>query len=124
MIRGVHADIDLRAIGLNLETLAFIKLAKYERAVIDRLLRRVEAIPEVRRVFLVRRRHDVIVHVVVKDIDHLGNLGCDHFTNQPEVVNIDTSTLFDSRSRNELPILKKGVEPTKASARPKKTPRR
>ena len=124
VIRGVHADIDLRAIGLNLETLAFIKFAKYERSVIDRLLRRVEAIPEVRRVFLVRGRHDVIVHVVVKDIDHLRNLGCDHFTNQSEVVNIDTSIVFDTRSRNELPILKEGVEPTKASPRSKKTPRR
>jgi DNA-binding Lrp family transcriptional regulator len=124
VIRGAHADIDLRAIGLNLEALAFIKPAKYERAVIDRFLSRVEAIPEVRRVFRVSGRHDVIVHAVVRDIDHLRNLGFDHFTNQPEVVNIETSIVFDSRSRNELPILKEGVEPTKASARSKKTPRR
>jgi DNA-binding Lrp family transcriptional regulator len=96
--------------------MAFIKLAKYARAVIERFLSRVEAIHEVRRVFLVSGRHDVIVHVVVKDIDHLRN--------QPEVVNIETSIVFDSRSRNELPILKDDVEPTKASARSKKTPRR
>jgi DNA-binding Lrp family transcriptional regulator len=92
--------------------------------VIDRFLSRVEAIPEVPRVFLVSGRHDVIVHVVVKGIDHLRNLGFDDFTNQPEVVNIETSIVFDSRSRIELPILKEGVEPTKASARSKKTPRR
>lgn len=35
VIRGAHADADLRAIGLNLEALAFITLAKYERAVIE-----------------------------------------------------------------------------------------
>jgi DNA-binding Lrp family transcriptional regulator len=56
VIRGAHADINLRAIGLNLQALAFIKLAKYERAVIDRFLSRVEAIREVRRVFLVSGR--------------------------------------------------------------------
>jgi DNA-binding Lrp family transcriptional regulator len=124
VIRGAHADIDLRAVGLNLEAVAFIKLAKYERTVIDRFLSKIESIPEVRQVFLVSGRHDVIVHVVVKDIDHLRNLGFDHFTNQPEVVNIETSIVFDSRSKHELPIVLEGGQPTKTSARSRKSPRR
>jgi hypothetical protein len=36
------------------------------------------------------------------------------------MVNIETPIVFDSRSRNELAILKEGAEPTKASARSKK----
>lgn len=105
VIRGAHAEIDSRAIGLNLEALAFIKLAKYERDVIDRFMSKVASIPEVRRVFLVSGRHDVIVHVIVKDIDHLRNLGFDRFTNQPELVNIETAIVYESRGRNELPIM-------------------
>jgi DNA-binding Lrp family transcriptional regulator len=124
VIRGAHADVDLRAIGLNLEALWFIKLAKYERAVVDRFLNEIESIPEVRRVFLVSGRHDVIVHVAVEDIDHLRNLGFDHFTNRPMVVNIETSIVFDSRARNELPIFLDRIEPTRHSARRRKGRRR
>jgi len=104
VIRGAHVEINSRAIGLGLEALAFIKLAKYERGVIDRFMDEIASIPEVQRVFLVSGRHDVIVHVVVKDVDHLRNLGFDHFTNQPVLVNIETAIVYDRRGRNELPI--------------------
>ena len=124
VIRGTHAEVDLRAVGLNLEALAFIKLGNYERGVVDRFLNKIGSIPEVRRVFLVSGRHDVIVHVAVKDIDHLRNLGFDHFTNQPEVVNIETSIVYDSRTRNELPILVDAAQPTRDSPGAKKGRRR
>jgi len=117
VIRGAHADIDLRAVGLHLEALAFLKLAKYERTLIDRFLSKIEAIPEVRRVFLVSGRHDVIVHLVVEDVDHLRNLGFDHFTNQSVVVNIETAIVYDSRARFELPIPPEGTRTTKDSIR-------
>jgi DNA-binding Lrp family transcriptional regulator len=120
VIRGAHADVDLRAIGLNLEALAFIKLAKYERSVIDRFLSEIESIPEVRRVFLVSGRHDVIIHLAVRDIDHLRNLGFDRITNQPVIVNIETSIVYDSRTRNESPIFPDGVQQKRSLARPKK----
>jgi DNA-binding Lrp family transcriptional regulator len=48
VIRGAHADIDLRAVGLTLEALFFIELAKHERAVVDRFMSETESIPEVR----------------------------------------------------------------------------
>jgi DNA-binding Lrp family transcriptional regulator len=105
VIRGAHAEVDPRAIGLSLEALAFIKLANYERAVIDQFMSDMESIPEVRSVFLVNGRYDVIIHLAVKDIDHLRNLGLDRITSQSAVVNIETSIVYDSRSRHELPIL-------------------
>jgi DNA-binding Lrp family transcriptional regulator len=124
VIRGAHADIDLRAVGLNLEVLAFIKLAKYERGAINRFMSKIESIPEVRRVFLVSGRHDVVVHLAVKDIDHFRNLGFDDFTSQPIVVGIETSFVFDSRGRNELPILVEDEQVTSSSSKSQKSRRR
>lgn len=66
----------------------YIKLAKYTRAAIKLFMSRLESIPEVRRVFLVSGRHDVIVHLAVKDIDHPRKLGFDRVTSQSIVVNI------------------------------------
>jgi DNA-binding Lrp family transcriptional regulator len=89
--------------------------------VIDRFLSEIESIPEVRRVFLVSGRHDAIIHLAVRDIDHLRNLGFDRITNQPLIVNIETSIVFDSRTRNELPLFTDGAEPKRIPARPKKS---
>jgi DNA-binding Lrp family transcriptional regulator len=111
VLRGAHADIDLRALGLTLEALLFIELAKHERVVVDRFMNETESIPEVRRAFLVTGRYDLVVHVAVRDIEHLRNLAFDRFTSQPVVIRIETSIVFDARVRNQLPF------PQPASAR-------
>jgi DNA-binding Lrp family transcriptional regulator len=82
--------------------------------VVDRFIREIESIPEVRQAFLVSGRHDLIVHVAVRDIDHLRNLGFDRFTSQRVVVNIETSIVFDSRTRNEFPIFMDGPQVKKS----------
>lgn len=111
VIRGAHAEIAPRAIGVGLDALAFIKIAKYERTAINRFLSEMESIPEVQSVFMVNGRHDVILHICVKDVDHLRNLGLDRITNQPMVVSIETSIVYDGRSRKELPVLLGGPQP-------------
>jgi DNA-binding Lrp family transcriptional regulator len=120
VIRGAHADVDLRSVGLNLEAFCFIKLAKYERTAIDRFMTEIGSIPEVRRISLVSGRYDAVVQLAVRDVDHLRNLGFDRFTSQPMVVNIETSIVFDSRANNELPIFPEGLQLKKDSARKKK----
>ena len=122
IIRGAHAEIEPRAIGVGLEALAFIKLAKYERTAIHRFLSEMESIPEVQSVFLVNGRHDVILHLAVKDIDHLRNLGLDRITSQPIVVGIETSIVYDSRSKKELPVLVD--DPQRKNTSPKQKPGR
>jgi DNA-binding Lrp family transcriptional regulator len=124
VLRGAHADVALQAVGLNLEALFFIELAKHERAVVDRFMNETECIPEVRRAFLVSGRHDLIVHVAVKDIEHLRNLAFDRFTNQPVVAKIETSIVFDSRVRNELPVPPDGIQLTRDSSHAHKARRR
>jgi DNA-binding Lrp family transcriptional regulator len=129
IIRGAHAEIDPRGIGVGLEALAFIKLANYGRANINRFMDDMKSIPEVRSVFLVSGRYDVILHVAVKDVDHLRNLGLDRITSQAVVVNIETSIVYDSRSKHELPILLedgqvKGIPQKKHSGHSKRATRR
>lgn len=104
VLRGAHAEVDMRAIGLTLEVLAFIKLARYERSAINKFMDDMASIPEVLRVFLVSGRYDVVVLMTVRDIDHLRNLGFDRITSLSMVVSIESAIVYDSRARNELPI--------------------
>jgi DNA-binding Lrp family transcriptional regulator len=61
-------------------------------------------IPEVRSAFLVTGRYDLLVHVFVRDTKHLKDLALDEFTNRTGVTRIETSIIFESRRRDELPV--------------------
>jgi DNA-binding Lrp family transcriptional regulator len=108
VLRGVHADVDPKALGVGLEALFMIELSKHERGTVDRFLDEVVEVPEVRFVFLVTGRYDLVVHVMVRDTAHLRDLAFDRFTNRPGVTRIETSIIFDARRRHALPVLGDG----------------
>lgn len=106
VIRGSHVDVNPKALGVGLEALFMIGLAKHKRGTVDRLMDDIVDVPEVRSAFLVTGRHDLVVHVVVRDTQHLKDLALDKFTNRPGVTRIETSIIFDARQRYELPVFR------------------
>ena len=105
VLRGAHADVDPKAMGVGLEALLLIGLAKHERGDVDRFMNEIVDIPEVRSAFLITGRWDFVVHVVARDTQHLKDLALDSFTNRPGVTRIETSIVFEARVRHELPQL-------------------
>jgi DNA-binding Lrp family transcriptional regulator len=103
VLRGTHADVDPKAMGIGLEALFLIELAKHERGRVDRFMTEVVEIPEVRSAFLITGRYDFVVHVVARDMQHLKDLALDSFTNRPGVTRIETSIIYEARVRHELP---------------------
>jgi DNA-binding Lrp family transcriptional regulator len=100
-LKGAHADVDLRLLGVGLEALLFIELSKVDRSNLDSFMSGVADIPEVRSAFLITGRHDFVVHVVARDTNHLKDLAL-RFTNRPEVTRIETSIIYEARKRHEL----------------------
>ena len=105
VLRGAHADVDPKALGIGLEALFLIELSKHERGGVDRFMTEVVEIPEVRSAFLITGRYDFVVHVVARDMQHLKDLALDSFTNRPGVTRIETSIVYEARVRHELPQL-------------------
>jgi DNA-binding Lrp family transcriptional regulator len=105
VLRGSHADVAPRAMGIGLEALLYVEMSKHERDLVDRFLREIVEVPEVRFAFLVTGPHDFVVHVVARDMHHLKDLVLDHFTNRPAVTRIETSIIYEARVRHELPQL-------------------
>jgi len=105
VLRGLHVEVNPKALGIGLEALLMIELSKHRRSTVDSFLDDVVKVPEVRFAFLVSGRYDMIVHVVVRDTQHLKDLALDRFTNRPGVTRIETSIIFDARRRHELPLL-------------------
>jgi len=105
VLRGSHADVNPKAMGIGLEALFLIELAKHDRGAVDRFMTEVVEIPEVRSAFLIAGRYDFVVHVVARDMQHLKDLALDSFTNRPGVTRIETSIIYEARARRELPQL-------------------
>ncbi|MCB1754287.1 MAG: Lrp/AsnC family transcriptional regulator [Gammaproteobacteria bacterium] len=106
IIKGVHADIDPKAMGVHLEAIYFIKLTRHAREQVESFQARIDQTPEVRAAYLVSGEYDYLVHVAVRDADHLRELAMDAFTVLPEVSRIETVLVFDHRRNFVLSGLK------------------
>ncbi len=103
MINGVHADIKPKALGIGLEAIYFIGLAKHSRGLVETFQLEIEQMPEVRAIYLVSGQYDFLVHVAVRDTEHLRNLALDSFTVRSEVTRIETVLIFDHSRKFLLP---------------------
>ena len=104
VLRGAHAEVDLKAIGFALEAVLFVQLGKLETEVVDNFVRSTAAVPEVRGVFLVSGRADLIVHVVVRDMEHLKAIISEHFNRHAVVLRVETSVVFNRQQQHVMPL--------------------
>ena len=103
IIEGVHADVKPKAMGIELEAMYFVGLNNHSRGLVENFQQEIEQMPEVRSVYLVSGQFDFLIHVAVKDTEHLRNLALDYFTVRPEVTRIETVLIFDHQRNFELP---------------------
>lgn len=102
VLLGSHAEIDLRALGLSIEALLFIQLAKIGASQVDDYLQKAAAIPGVRNVFLISGHFDMVAHVAVRTMEDLKRLISERF-HQDFVMRVETSVVFSRLTCHELP---------------------
>ncbi|MBI4784026.1 MAG: Lrp/AsnC family transcriptional regulator [Oscillatoriophycideae cyanobacterium NC_groundwater_1537_Pr4_S-0.65um_50_18] len=103
IIKGFHADVEAKALGIGLQAMYFIELSKHKREVVTKFHAEVLQIPEVVAAYLIAGRYDFLVHVAVRDTQHLRDLALDTFTSRPEVTRIETALIFNYSRSFELP---------------------
>jgi DNA-binding Lrp family transcriptional regulator len=118
VLRAFHAEVDPAALGVGLQALVFVRLARHSRRQVDAFRRHALALPQALALHHVSGQHDFIVHVAVRDADALRDLTMDAFTTRPEVGQIETHLIFEHVRRPEL------VPPVPAEPRPTKRRRR
>jgi len=102
--RGFHADVDEHLLGIRLQALISVRLTQHLRNLVDSFWDPVVTLPEVIAVYHVAGAHDFMVHVAVRDADHLRDLAMDAFTTRPEVANLETRLVFQFRRSPHLPV--------------------
>ncbi len=102
---GFHAEVRPEVMGVALQALVAVRLRRHAEDEVDRFWAHTDEMPEVVSVDHLSGANDFLCHVVVRDSDHLRQVAVSGFTSLPEVAHIETSIIFEHRSKAGLPDL-------------------
>ncbi len=103
VITGFHAEVAPSAVGIGLQAFVSVRLAQHTRNVVDAFRDHIVSLPEVVSVYHLAGQEDFMVHVAVRDSEHLKNLTLDGFTTRAEVARLNTALVYDHVSESAWP---------------------
>jgi DNA-binding Lrp family transcriptional regulator len=105
VLTGFRAQVDPRALGVTLQALVFVRLARHAREQVKSFGAHALSLRETIGVYHVAGHHDFLVHVGVRDANHLRDLAMDAFTSRQEVSRIETHLIFEYVPKAQMPVL-------------------
>ena len=82
VLTGFRAIVEPRALGIAMQALVFVTLARHARQQVKSFRQHALSLPEAIAVYHVAGQHDFLVHVGVRDANHLRDLAMDAFTSR------------------------------------------
>ncbi len=95
ILRGFHAEVDPRALGVGLQALVAVRLARHTSAAVASFRQAMLALPDAIAVFHLAGANDFLVHVAVQDSDALRDLILRAFAARPEIVHVETALIYE-----------------------------
>jgi DNA-binding Lrp family transcriptional regulator len=108
VIRGYHAEIDLGALGRDVQALISIRIRPPSRENIEAFRDWAHRLPETVGVFVVSGGDDFLLHLAVPDTDALYDFVIDKLTERPEVADVNTSVVYEHLRTFALEPLRRG----------------
>jgi len=97
VITGFSAQVDRRALGLTLQALIGVRIRPGARHQMAVFMDELAAVPHVEQVFFLGGDEDFLVHVAVRDADHVRDFVLDHLSSHPAVAGTRTSLVLEHR---------------------------
>jgi DNA-binding Lrp family transcriptional regulator len=101
VLTGVHAAVDLAAMGRPVQAMVTVRLRPQSRATVHGFRTFVAGLPETLQVFITTGPDDVLVHVAVASTEALQTFVLDSLTKRKEVAGIRTEVVFE-HARNHV----------------------
>lgn len=95
VITGFTAEVDPKALGLDLQVLISVTLRAGARANLSSFMTEMRALPEVIQVFFLGGSEDFIVHLAVRDSAHVREFVLENLSNNPVVASTRTNMVFE-----------------------------
>ncbi len=99
VLRGFHASVDPRALGLDLQAVVFVQLEHHGGAATQRFEAELLELDEVVHLYHVGGAQDLLVHVAVQDTEHLRAVVMDHIAAGTHVRHVETNVVFEHHAR-------------------------
>jgi DNA-binding Lrp family transcriptional regulator len=115
VLRGAQMHVDPKALGVGLEAVIGVRLRHHQEREVDAWYQQLRKHPEVVGLYYISGDVDFLVHVAVRDVEHLRSLGVEAFTSHRIVAHVDTSIIFEQWKHRPLPDLALERERRKAT---------
>ncbi len=103
VIEGYRADVAPKVLGIAVQAMISIRLRQHATIDFEALIAEMSRAKEVVNVYLLAGANDFLVHVAVRDVEHLRSVVLDTFTARYEVAHIETSLIFEYVKASALP---------------------
>ena len=100
VIRGYHAAVDPVSLGREVQAIVSVRIQPKSEAVLRDIVDRVWALDETVAVTLVTGSVDMLVHLAVSDISTLSERVLMNIASLPNVVDEQTSIVFEHRDKH------------------------
>jgi DNA-binding Lrp family transcriptional regulator len=97
VLRGFHAEVAPRALGVGLEAIVAVRLVRHERESAQGFFDHVSSQPETVAVWHMAGASDFLVQVAVRDVEHLRRFTLDRLSTREEVGHIETALIYEER---------------------------
>lgn len=95
VLRAFRAEVDPSALGIGLQAMVAVRLRVHGAGAFESFTAHLRAMPEVVAVYHVAGSIDFLIHVAVRDADHLRDVTWTGLTRREEVAHLETSLIFE-----------------------------
>jgi DNA-binding Lrp family transcriptional regulator len=103
VLRGAHADVNPASLGIEIEAMVAVRLARHTRDRVDAFQRYVMGLAEVVAIYHVAGENDFLIHVAVTNPQHLRAVVLVGLTTRAEVAHVETALVFGHERSPVLP---------------------
>jgi len=103
-IRQYRCEIDPRCAGVHLQAMISIRLQYHSAPDVEAFRAYILDLKEVVQVYHLAGANDFLIHVGVRDAEHLRELTMSSLTTRAEVAHLETALVFEHTRRDVLPI--------------------
>jgi len=103
-ISGFYAEFNPKGVGVGAQAMICLRMTRHEREEIDSFRAHVLARDEVVSFFHVSGQDDFMLHVALRDVEHLREFIINALASRPEIVHIETRIIFEERRNPGFPV--------------------
>jgi DNA-binding Lrp family transcriptional regulator len=94
VVSGIHAHVDLKKLNRAVQAMVAVRLRPPDRTVIEAFHSFVLGLEETVEIFVTSGTDDFLIHIAVRDNEHLNDFILDRLTQRREIVDVRTSVIF------------------------------